>query len=96
MNETGKTVESALEELARRVAKEEIRALKADLNGNENQQPKLLYTTKEAAKIIGVPRTWLARAARQGDISCVHMGHYVNFTLDNLKAFIEKIKAEKG
>jgi len=64
-------------------------------NGNGHQQPQLAYTTKEAAKIIGVPDTWLAKAARQGDVSCVRMGHYVNFTPDDLKSFIKKIKARK-
>ena len=75
----------------RAVVREEIERA-AGQDGH--QEPKFIYTTKEAAKIIGVPVSWLAKAARQGDISCVRMGHYVNFTLDDLKSFIEKLKTE--
>jgi len=93
MSETGTTLESAFEGLIRRIVKEEIREALGQNNGHK--EPRLTYTTEEAAKILGVHKSWLATAARKGDISCVRMGHYVNFTLDNLKAFIEKIKAEK-
>jgi len=54
--------------------------------------PKLLYSTKEAAKILDVPETWLASAARGGLVPCVHIGHYVRFAMRDLEAFIEQGK----
>jgi excisionase family DNA binding protein len=51
-------------------------------------KPKLTYTTAEAAEILGVPETWLATAARDGRVHCVHVGHYVRFKLADLENFI--------
>ena len=59
---------------------------------NGNQELKLLYSTKEAAHLLGVPETWLGRAARQGLVPCVRMGHYVNFNPEDLRAFIGKLR----
>ncbi len=72
--------------LFREVLREEM----AGQNGN--QEPKLLYSTKEASHILGVPETWLGRAARQGIVPCVRMGHYVRFTANNLESYIEKLR----
>jgi excisionase family DNA binding protein len=52
--------------------------------------PKLLYSTKEAAQILGVPETWLASAARTGAIASVRVGHYVRFAKPDLDDFIAK------
>jgi excisionase family DNA binding protein len=54
--------------------------------------PKLLYSTKEAAKLLDVPETWLASAARTGHVPCVHVGHYVRFAMSDLHDFIERSK----
>ena len=61
---------------------------------NGEVQPKLLYNTEEAARLLGVPETWLGRAARQGIVPCVRMGRYVRFTANNLESYIEKLKSE--
>ena len=77
----------------RRIVREELREI---LNQNANQEPKLLYSTKEAASLLGVPETWLGRAARQGLVPCVRMGRYVRFTANNLESYIEKLGNETG
>jgi hypothetical protein len=70
----------------RAVVREEI---KAASNGN-GHQPKLLYSTKEAADLCSVPESWLASAARTGKVKCRHIGNYVRFALEDLQEFIEK------
>ena len=92
MSEMATTLEKAFEGLLRRIVREELREI---LNQNGNQEPKLLYNMKEAAHLLGVPETWLGRAARQGLVPCVRMGHYVNFNPEDLRAFIEKLREEK-
>ena len=77
----------------RRIVREELREI---LNQNANQEPKLLYSTKEAASLLGVPETWLGRAARQGLVPCVRMGHYVRFTANDLESYIKKLRNETG
>ncbi len=67
-----------------------VEILAASQNGN--QEPKLLYNMKEAARLLGVPETWLGRAARQGLVPCVRMGHYVRFTANDLESYIEKLR----
>jgi Helix-turn-helix domain len=70
----------------RRIVREEI---KAASNGN-GHEPKLLYDTKEAARLCGVPESWLASAARRGKIKCRHLGSYVRFSMEDLRELIEK------
>ena len=77
----------------RRIVREELREI---LNQNGNQEQKLLYNMKEAASLLGIPETWLGRAARQGIVPCVRMGHYVRFTANNLESYIEKLRNETG
>ena len=72
-------------EKIREIVREEIKA--ANWNGHE---PKLLYDTKEAARLCGVPETWLASAARSRKVKCRHLGSYVRFTLEDLKDLIDK------
>ena len=54
--------------------------------------PKLLFSTREAAKILDVPETWLASAARSGLVPSVRAGHYVRFAMRDLEDFIERSK----
>ena len=77
-------------EKIREIGREEIRA--ANGNGHE---PKLFYTTKEAAILCGVPKTWLASAARNGKIKCRRMGSYVRFSMEDLRELIEKAANER-
>jgi excisionase family DNA binding protein len=77
-------------EKIREIVREEIKAA----NGNGHEQPKLLYTTAEAAKLCGVPKTWLATAARSGKVKCRRMGSYVRFSMEDLKEFIDRAANE--
>ena len=91
MIEAGKILGDAFLEAIRQAVREEIQAI---LRQNGNQEPKLLYNMKEAARLLGVPETWLGRAARQGLVPCVRMGHYVRFTANDLESYIEKLRNE--
>ncbi len=73
----------------REVVREEIKA-----NGN-GHEPKLLYTTQEAAKLCGIPKTWLASAARSGKVKYRRMGSYVRFTMEDLRELIARQAKEK-
>ena len=61
MSETATTLENALEGLLRRIIREEIRGLKAELNGQEDR----LLDTEEASKLLGMSRHWLYRHAKK-------------------------------
>ncbi len=80
-------------EAIRQAVREEVQAI---LRQNGNQEPKLLYNTKEAARILDMPESWLGSAARQGIVPCVRMGRYVRFTANNLESYIEKLRNETG
>jgi excisionase family DNA binding protein len=73
-------VRELLEPWLREILREEL--------AKQESLPKLLYSTKEAAAILGVPQTWLAAAARKGLIACVRAGHYVQFSMTDLQDFI--------
>ena len=83
----GDSLRTEIKDLVREVVHEELATRK-----NGDQGPKLLYNTEEAAKLLGVPETWLGRAARQGIVPCVRMGRYVRFAANNLESYIEKLR----
>jgi hypothetical protein len=63
----------------------------------KRQQPpvsRIVYPLKEAAQMLSVPPTWLAAKARAGEIQCVRLGHYVTFTEQDLREFIERRKKD--
>ena len=72
----------------RAVVREEIKAASKD-------EPKLLYNTKEAARLCNVPATWLASAAREKKVNCRHLGSYVRFALEDLQELIEATEQKK-
>jgi len=90
--ESAKILGDSLLEAVKQAAYEGVKAAMAE---NGNHEPKLLYNTKEAAYLLGVPETWLAKAAREGIAPCVRMGHYVQFSLEDLKALIVKKRLDK-
>jgi hypothetical protein len=88
-------VYTILSEPLREELKSLIREVLAEGSGNGNGHlPKLLYNTKEAARLCDIPESWLASAARSGKVKCRHLGNYVRFTLEDLKEFIEKSGGE--
>jgi excisionase family DNA binding protein len=72
----------SLEPWLREILREELK--------QEAPLPKLLYSTEEAAQILGVPKTWLGSAARTGVVPSVRVGHYVRFAIRDLEDFIRK------
>jgi excisionase family DNA binding protein len=56
----------------------------------KTELPRLLYNTAEAAKILNVPKSWLAAKARAGEIKVTRKGYYVRFTLADLEEFAAK------
>ena len=59
MNQPTATVESALESLLRRILREEIVSLKADLSVEDR-----LLEAEQAAKLLSVSEDWLYRHAK--------------------------------
>jgi excisionase family DNA binding protein len=70
--------------------KEALREELAALNGKNDKPSKLLLTTEEAAKLMGVKATWLADAARENKLPVVRLGHYVRFKIADIEAFVER------
>lgn len=69
-----------------------LRGILREELAKQESLPKLLYSTSEAAKILSVPETWLASAARSGLVPSVRAGHYVRFAMRDLEVFIEQNK----
>jgi len=90
--ESAKLLGDSLLEAIKQAAYEGVKAAMAE---NGNHEPKLLYDTEEAASLLGVPESWLAKAAREGTAPCVRMGHYVKFRPEDLNALIEKLSEKQ-
>lgn len=76
-----------LKDLLREVVREELRAVL--------QEPKpatLLLDTKAAAQLLQVPASWVATAARRGELPSIRCGHHVRFAVSELEKFIEEKK----
>ena len=80
-----------LKELLREVVAEEIRRALADHNGGPRP---LLLDTNQTAKLLQVPPSWVASAARRGDIPSVKLGHHVRFRVADIEDFIEQKNRE--
>ncbi len=51
-----------------------------------------LVDANEAAKLLGVPSTWLLTQARQQHVPHHKLGHYVRFDLDELITWLEQTR----
>ena len=85
MSETATTLESALERLLRRIVKEEIRAIKGELNGNSE-----LLTPEQLADRLHIPISWIYEQSRQGNIPTHRLGRYIRFDLHEVLASQKK------
>lgn len=85
MSETATTLESALEGLLRRIVKEEIRAIKDELNGNSE-----LLTPEQLADRLHIPVSWVYEQSRQGNIPTHRIGRYIRFDLHEVLASQKK------
>jgi len=64
----------------------ELRQLVRDEIAKAQPKPeKLLYTTAEAAALLSLKKSWIATAARKGEIPCTRKGHYVLFTRQQIE-----------
>jgi hypothetical protein len=52
-----------------------------------------LVDTATAADVLGVPESWLAARARNGEAPCRRLGKYVRFDLTELRAWIDATTA---
>jgi hypothetical protein len=53
-----------------------------------------LVDADDAAKLLGVPSTWLLTQARSGRIPHQKLGHYVRFDIDRLIAWLGDNEAQ--
>jgi len=64
----------------------ELRQLVRDEIARAQPKPeKLLYTTAEAAALLSLKKSWIATAARKGEVPCTRKGHYVLFTRQQIE-----------
>ncbi len=76
----------------RRIVREEIQVLKAELNGSGDLSAKEWLKAKEAAKLYGLPQTWFEERGRAGDIARTKPGRYVLFNRRDVEAYLEQNK----
>ena len=86
MNGTGPTPENTIEAVLRRIVKEEIQALKAELNGHADQ----LFTPEELADRLRMPISWVYEQSRLGNIPKHKLGRYIRFDLHEVLASQKK------
>ena len=86
MNGTGPTSENTFEAILRRIVKEEIQSLKAELNGHG----KHLLTAGELADHLRMPISWVYEQSRLGKIPTHKLGRYIRFDLHEVLASQKK------
>ena len=77
MSETATTLEGVLEELLRRVVRQELQTL-------QNGKAEELLTPEELAERLHVPRSWVYEQSRQGNIPTHRLGRYIRFNLSEV------------
>jgi excisionase family DNA binding protein len=50
-----------------------------------------LVDSKAVAAELGVPRTWVERQARAETIPHVHLGRYIRFDLEEVRAWVDSL-----
>ena len=73
----------------REAVREEVRAALAE---HEPKLEPLEVDTAKAAELLSLPPSWVAAAARRGELPCVKHGHHVRFCVRELEKFIEQKK----
>ncbi len=82
----GEALKAELKELVKECFKEEFGA-----NGTGHAE-KWFYSSKDAAVLIGIPKSWLESAAKQGKLKRIRFGHYKVFPRDELLRFAQEQK----
>ena len=57
---------------------------------------RLLLTYPDAAARLGLSRTTLYKLVASGELTAVHVGKAVRIPADEIRAFVERIKAESS
>ena len=52
------------------------------------------YTVKDLADMLSVPESWIYERTRKRLIPHTRAGKYIRFSEDDIREFIEKLKAE--
>ncbi len=88
---------AALESWLRKLIREEIQTLKAELNGqgSVNIGTKEWLRAGEAAQLYGLPKTWFEERGRAGDIERAKPGRYVIFMRRDIEVYLEKHKKKQ-
>ncbi len=94
MSEPSKTPFEPFFEEIRKIVREEVQALKAELNGQGgvNIGTKEWLRAGEAAQLYGLPKTWFEERGRAGDIDRAKPGRYVIFKRRDIEVYLEKHK----
>lgn len=58
--------------------------------GNGTSNSLALLDIEQAAKFLGVPKSWVGEAARRGELTSVKLGHYTRFRPEDLAEFVEQ------
>ena len=91
----GLTTHAATEEIVPSAgARERLAAAKRDQanTGLGVSASSPLVDANEAAKLLGVPPTWLLAQARARKVPHHKLGHYVRFDLDELIAWLDETR----
>jgi excisionase family DNA binding protein len=89
-----KDQENFLAKALKSIIKDAIREELATVKPSEPEP--LLLDTEAAAKLLAVPETWLAAAARSGKVKSVRLGAYVRFKRADLEKYIEEENEREG
>jgi excisionase family DNA binding protein len=57
---------------------------------------KLLYRAEEVSEVLGLGRTKVFALIARGDIRAVKIGGSTRVPADELRAYVERVKAESG
>jgi hypothetical protein len=81
----------ALLDAFRQVVREELMALKTELNG-DGKADKDWLRAAEAARLYGLPKTWFEERGRAGDIARAKPGRYTLFQRRDIERYLEQNK----
>ncbi len=94
MNEMGKVLGDAFLEAIRQAVREEIQAANQNGHNDRNGAGGELLTAKQAGDRWNIPPSKIKAMARQGQLPCVRLGHYIRFSPTDLARFIEGNKEQ--
>ncbi len=84
----------ALLETIRQAVRQEIWAVNQNGHNDRNGAGGELLTAKQAGERWNIPASKIKAMARQGQLPCVRLGHYVRFAPADLARFIESHKEQ--